>query len=360
MTMGIACRIAGMLILGLLGINPARAQGLEKWRIDGLIDGYYSWNQNRPFTGENQWILFDTSANSWSLSLARLAIDRDTDPMGFHVEIGAGHTYELMNSFDSAPHVMQYFPQAYIKWKPAFLKGLQLDFGKFYTSTGVEVLDTDQNWNYSRSLLFSWAQPAYHFGLRTSIPIAKHFTVGVQVINGWNNVRDNNSGKTVGPTATFSWTHLSWTNVYYFGPEKTGTNQGWRHLYDTALLVTPGMPVSFYVNFDYGAERTLDGGKNQWVGIGSAAHVIASPSFSVTPRVEWFFDSDGFATGNEQKLKEATLTAEWKLCRGFASRLEFRRDWSDRATFPGDRMGELVKSQNTLSLGLLATFSIKR
>lgn len=350
-------RAIRVLSLALLGISFAPAQ---QWRIDGLIDAYYNWNQNRPFTGDNQWLLFDTDANAWSLSLARLAVDREADPVGFHAELGAGNTYRLMNSFDSAPHILEHFPQAYVKWKPSFLRRVQLDFGKFYTSTGVEVLDTDQNWNYSRSLLFSWAQPAYHFGLRTTIPLAKHVVAGVHLVNGWNNVRDNNTGKTVGLTANFSWTHWNWTHAYYGGPEKTGTNQAWRHLYDTALVVTPGKPIAFYGNFDYGMERRLDGGKNQWAGVGAAAHILAAPNFFVTPRVEWFFDADGFATGTEQSLKEVTLTAEWRLCRGFASRLEFRRDWSDGATFPGERPGQFLKSQNTVTLGMLATFSMKR
>jgi putative OmpL-like beta-barrel porin-2 len=354
------CRTMGLLSLALLGTSSAPAQQGQKLRIDGLIDGYYSWNQNHPFTGENQWHLFDTNADAWSLSLARLAIDRETDPVGFHAELGAGNTYKLMSSFDSAPHILKYIPQAYVKWKPSSLNGVQLDFGKFYTSTGIEVLDTDQNWNYSRSLLFSWAQPAYHFGLRTTIPLAKHIVVGAQVVNGWNNVRDNNTSKTLGLTANLTWSRMSWTNVYYGGPEKTGTNQGWRQLYDTALLVMPRKPVIFYVNFDYAVEPRIEGGKNQWAGIGGAARITAGPKFSVSPRVEWFFDADGFATGTEQRLKEVTLTAEWKLCRGFASRLEFRRDWSDRATLPAKRPGELSKSQNTVTLGLLATFSMKR
>jgi hypothetical protein len=355
-----ACRAMGVFCLALAGISSAPAQQAEKLRLDGLIDGYSSWNQNHPFTGGNQWHLFDTSADAWSLSLARLAIDRETDPVGFHAELGAGNTYKLMNSSDPAPHIMQYIPQAYVKWKPAFFKGVQLDFGKFYTSTGVEVLDTDQNWNYSRSLLFSWAQPAYHFGLRTTIPVARHVVAGVQVVNGWNDVRDNNTGKTVGLTANFAWSRLSWTNVYYGGPEKTGNNQGWRHLYDTALLVTPRKPVTFYVNFDYALESRLDGGKNRWAGIGGAARIAAGRKFSLTPRLEWFFDADGFSTGTEQRLKEVTLTAEWKLCRGLASRLEYRRDWSNRATFPGGNPGEFLNSQNTVTLGMLATFSMKR
>jgi Putative beta-barrel porin-2, OmpL-like. bbp2 len=355
------CCASRVLCLALLWFRSAPAQqSSPKLRVDGLIDGYYGWNQNYPVTGQNQWHLFDTNANAWSLSLARVAIDREPDLVGFRVEVGAGNTYKLMHSFDPAPHVLQYSPQAFVKWKPALCKGIQLDAGKFYTSTGIEVADTDQNWNYSHSLLFSWAQPAYHFGLRTSIPIDKHVVAAVQVVNGWNNVRDNNSGKSLGLTANLSWSHVSWTHVYYAGPEKTGTNRGWRHLYDSSLLVTPVKPVTFYLNFDYATERRRGGSRDRWAGIGGAARIAAGPKFSISPRLEWFHDAGGFATGTAQSLKEATLTPEWRMCRAFASRLEFRRDWSDHATFPHDRSHSPSRSQNTVVLGLLATFSTKR
>ena len=54
-----------------------------------------------------------------------------------------------------------------------------MDVGKFVTSAGAEVIETNGNWNYSRSLLFALAIPYYHMGVRTSMPVGKHFTGGV-------------------------------------------------------------------------------------------------------------------------------------------------------------------------------------
>jgi hypothetical protein len=354
------CRIVYFVVLTALGLHPAAAQQNSRFAIDALIDGYFGWNRGQPFNGQNQFHLFDVNANAWSLSLARVALDRDPGPVGLHVELGAGNSYKIMHSFDGAPRVFQYVPQAYLKWKPAALRGVQLDFGKFYTSTGVEVFDTDQNWNYSRSLLFCWAQPGYHFGLRATAPLNSHLTGGVQIVNGWNNVRDANTGKTLGLSANLSWSRLTWSNVYYAGPEKPGANQGWRHLYDTSVMVTPGKRVSFYVNLDYGADRRIAGGQDQWAGVAGAARFAIGPRFAVSSRWEWFYDADGFVTGEAQHLKESTLTGEWNLYRGLITRLEFRRDWSDRATLPQSQPNSFGRSQNTVTLGLLAKISRKR
>ena len=99
---------------------------------------------------------------------------------------------------------LKYVEQMYVATKPPKWKGFEADFGQFTTSAGAEVIESGDNWNYSRSLLFANAIPYYHFGLRTSIPIGSAFTGGVQVVQGWNNIFDNNSGKTVGITGVYA------------------------------------------------------------------------------------------------------------------------------------------------------------
>ena len=73
-----------------------------------------------------------------------------------------------------------------------------MDFGKFVTSAGAEVIEAKDNWNYSRSLLFRGRFPTGTSALRTSMPVSKTETIGVQVVNGWNNVTKNNGGVTIG------------------------------------------------------------------------------------------------------------------------------------------------------------------
>src|SRR5438270_608003 len=77
-------------------------------------------------------------------------------------------------------------------------KGLQVDVGKFVTQHGAEVIEAKSNWNYSRSLLFSLAIPYYHSGVRVSYALNGKTTIMGTIVNGWNNVVENNSGKTLG------------------------------------------------------------------------------------------------------------------------------------------------------------------
>lgn len=330
--------------------------------FSGLVDGYYSLNFNHPSSQSNQLYNFDVKANQFSLNMAKLSLEHTADPVGFRVDFGFGRAFDIIHAGEpkDSPSVMKNIEQAYISLKPPKAKGFQVDFGKFVTSAGAEVIETHSNWNYSRSLLFAWAIPYYHFGIRTSMPVGKYFTGGVQVVNGWNNVEDNNTGKTIGLTGTFAGKKASWSNNFYSGPEKTDQNKGFRNLYDTTLLLTPNDMFNAYINFDYGSDKHAVGNKSDsWVGIALAAKMSPVGWFALTPRFEYFNDKDGFTTGTAQKLKEFTITGEFKMKEGFLTRLEYRRDFSDQKFFERGPTG-LSKSQSTILIGFVAYFGPKR
>ena len=331
--------------------------------FSGLVDVYYLENFNHPASSFNQLYNFDVKANQFSLNMAKLTMSHDPDPVGFRVDFGFGRAFSIVHSTETAPEIFRYIEQAFVSFKPPKAKGFEVDFGQFVTSAGAEVIETKDNWNYSRSLLFAWAIPYYHFGLRTSFPVGKYFTGGVQVVNGWNNVEDNNSGKTVGLTGAFTFKKFSWSNNYYVGPENTGTNKGTRQLYDTTLLLTPNDKANFYINFDKGVDKVGPVAPQQnvrWIGIAGAARFQLNKWFALAPRVEYFDDENGFSTGTKQKLKEFTFTAEGKMAEGLLARLEFRRDWSDQPFFDRGATPAASKTMTTIALGIVAFFGPKR
>ena len=119
-------------------------------------------------------------------------------------------------------------------------KGLQINVGKFVTPAGAEVIETKDNWNYSRGLLFAWAIPYFHFGCSGNMPSISKFALTGYLVNGWNNSVDNNSGKTTGFTAAWTPTaKFSLIQNYLVGPEQTNDNGDFRHLSDTVLIYTP-------------------------------------------------------------------------------------------------------------------------
>ena len=328
--------------------------------FSGLVDSYYSLNFNHPKSLSNQLRNFDTSANQFSLNMAKLSLAHNPDPIGFRVDLGLGPAFDIVHSAEPGGlGPLRYIQQAYVS--AAVGKGT-LDVGKFVTAHGAEVIETQSNWNYSRSLLFAWAIPYYHFGLRYSYPLHKTFTGMVHLVNGWNNVKDNNSGKSFGFSGI--WTpnpHFSWAHNYMVGPENAGTNTGVRHMYDTTATVTVNSQLAFMANFDHGTNSFGQGvGNAGWRGVAGYARLSPTKWFAFVPRVEWFDDHDGFNTGVAQKLKEATLTAEFRMKEGLISRLEYRRDWSDQYFFDRGSNPASARAQDTLLAGFTVFFGPKR
>ena len=357
---------------------PAAAPAAPTWSvgpmdISGLIDGYYSYNANRPSDLANGQINdlynFNDKTDQFSLAEARLTLNHDPDPIGAHVDLIFGRANTLVNGSSTAGNEGQYIEQAFLSLKPPKAKGLELDFGKFVTSAGAEVIESKDNWNYSRSLLFSWAIPYFHFGLRTSMPVSKTDTIGVQVVNGWNNVTTNNGGVTIGLTNALVKPKYTWNVNFYTGPSNTNTQKGYRNLIDTTLLLTPNAKFNAYINYDYGQNRdaitgtgegaTGDNNLNHWQGVAFAAHQQVTGTSALAGRFEYFNDPQGFETGMSQEVKEFTGTYEYKWAEGLLSRVEYRRDWSDERFFhKGD--SNLVSAQSTLTAGFVAFFGPKR
>ena len=63
----------------------------------------------------------------------------------------------------------QYLKEGYLEYLAPVGKGLQINVGKFVTPAGAEVIETKDNWNYSRGLLFALAIPYFHFGASAQV-----------------------------------------------------------------------------------------------------------------------------------------------------------------------------------------------
>ena len=344
--------------------------------VSGLIDGYYSYNFNTPSAinnGQaNDLYNFNDKTDQFNLSEAKLTLNHDPDPVGARVDFVYGRVNQFMNAASgntTSADQLNYIEQAFVSMKPPKAKGFEMDFGKFVTSAGAEVIEAKDDWNYSRSILFGWAIPYWHFGLRTSMPVGKSETIGVQVVNGWNNISKANGGATVGVTSAFVKSKASWFLNWYGGPENALTSHGYRNLFDSTLLLTPSSKFNAYINYDYGQNRdgmfTVgsstfgDTALNHWQGFAGAAHVQASGAQAISGRFEYFTDPQGFSTGTSQHLYEFTGTYEYKWAAGLLSRVEYRHDWSDTNFFHKNDT-DLVKSQDTVTASFIAFFGPKR
>ncbi len=269
-------------------------------------------------------------------------------------------------NFGSAPSVFtpgtdsdyKNIEEAYGSYLAPVGKGLQIDVGKFVTNAGAEVVEAKDNWNYSRSLLFQLAIPVYHAGIRLTYSPNDKVTLMGGVVNGWNDVADTNTGKTVMASITLKPTGaVTIIENYIGGPEQPNDSTDWRTLSDTVVSYTASPMVSLMANYDYGRD-TVTGVVNTWQGIAGYAKIQANKWVAVVPRLEYYKDANGWSTGTVQNLTEGTITLEVKAADNFLWRTEYRGDFSNKSPFL-DSTGVAKKNQQSLTFGFLYSFSSK-
>jgi hypothetical protein len=340
--------------------------------VSGFVDMYYTYNFNKPQNAcatvagvavFNCLHNFDFTHNSFSLSLAEVALEKKPTADsrgGFRIDLDYGPTTTWVHGAEpGGVQIYQNIQQAYVSYLAPTAKGsLQFDFGKFVTQHGAEVIETKDNWNYSRSLLFAWAIPYYHTGVRATYTVNDKVMLMGDLVNGWNNVTDNNTGKTVGAQAMYKpISGLSIIANYMGGPEQNNDNDNWRHLFDVTATYAPTPKLSLMANVDYGKD-TVSEANVKWHGVGGYLKYQPNSWFALVPRYEHYSDPDGFTTGVSQTVQEVTLTGELKHKDGVMMRIEYRRDFSDVAFFL-KRAAERVKNQDTFTIGFVYAFSTK-
>jgi hypothetical protein len=332
--------------------------------FSGLIDGYITDNTDHPKGALDQLQNFDIVNGQPELSLIKFTVDKSDSVFGFHFDVGTGETMRLIHASDPAAiqhKALRYFEQDYVILKPKNTHGTEIDFGTFVTSAGAEVIESNANWNYTRSLLFSWAIPYYHFGLRVSTPVNKVLTLGVQVVNPWNEIDGGHKFTNVGVTAAVVKGIYTWNTNYYVGPNNpvigTLPSGGNRNLIDTTFLVAPNDKFSFYLNGDYARNSNpIGGGHTNWEGVAVALRYQFLKKAAFATRAEYFKDGQGFATGTPQNLDEITATGEYKLSDMFITRFEARHDHSSVPFFNKGTAPNSVQGETTLTLGVMAVF----
>ncbi len=319
---------------GLLGLNG--------FQFGGLMYGSYNYNFNSPDSGSNNMRIFDQNHNDFTMDLLQLEVSKETESgVGFHAVLDYGETAGLIQS-DWGGDLAHNFEvqQAYMTYTFGVGNGVEMKFGKFATLLGGEVIESPYNPNVSRSFMFGYAIPFTHTGVLFSTALNDNISLTAGVVNGWDNVRDNNNGKTFLGSLGLELGDLAWTFNGVFGAEDDDSGSSKTGVFDTVLTYSPMENVDLLANFDYGtASEQVGGDDADWTGLsgivtlggGLLDESLADWSFAL--RGEWFSDPDGYRTGIEQDLREVTGTFKWQMTENLQARLEFRHDWSNKDVF---------------------------
>ena len=151
--------------------RPRRRPEPSKIDVGGYVDTYYGYNFNKvdPLLPHLRRAAQHVLAERGRGEL-RQGADR-RQPGRLPRRLWFGKAADLTAAYEPASdgkEIYKHVQQAYV----SLLTGkVQWDVGKFVTPMGAEVIESQDNWNYTRSILFGYAIPFYHVGLRATYAV---------------------------------------------------------------------------------------------------------------------------------------------------------------------------------------------
>src|SRR5215831_7200919 len=315
------------------------------------VDTYYSYNFNHPVGRVNLLRAYDVLSNEFSLNQASVIFEHAPDVAagrrwGGRLDLQYGQATDTLQgnpANEPRPDIYRNIFQAYGTYIIPLGNGVNVDFGKWSSSLGIEGNYTKDQINYSRSYWYAFL-PFYHMGVRVNAPLNDRFIFNYWIVNGTNQVEATNGfkdelfGFTAKPTKS-----VTWTMNYYFGQEHpdrvvvppTGpipvqpglsfqaispAPDGRTHIFDSYVTwsVTPKLTLA--LEGDYFIQRLW---RNQAPGQSSApSHVDGgaayvkyqfSPKIALASRAEYLSDRGGLFSGLNQALKENTVTFDYAV-----------------------------------------------
>ncbi|MFN3648299.1 MAG: outer membrane beta-barrel protein [Armatimonadota bacterium] len=344
------------------GVRGVEEEPTPKYTYGGSVDFYYSSNFNNPDPPFNALAPFDIKdEHGPHLGLLDVWLQKQRDPFGFRVDLMFGPTGRLTNFAESASlggvsgdDLWDHVQQAFLSFNLNDSGSTYVDVGRWVTPIGAELIEPKDNWLYSRSILFGFAIPYTHTGLRVYHYLNDTDYVMGHVTQGWDRVSGGSGpgfGLTYAKTLNEKWSG----SVNYLGSDEPGPrgSDSFRNLIDVVALYNPGGRWSYIFNFDYGTQPGAD-----WYGLAALAKYTINEKSYAAVRGEFMVDSDGFrfGTGTSTVAYGVTFNYTYQFTDNFQTRLEYRHDFSDENLFLKER-GRTTDNQGRFILSAILSYN---
>jgi hypothetical protein len=334
--------------------------------ISGFVSASYNYDFNQPGDKLNAGQGFGNNANQFMFNkftlIAQRAVDYDAFAWkaGFFTEFIFGQDAAFTQARGLSLGPNGDLEQAYIQVNVPIGNGLKVIAGKYVTPLGYELVENEQNPNWTQGNQWTLFEPFTHTGLQLDYKINNEWEVDFYFNNGWDVVSDNNhSFSYIGRLYYAPNDNTSYTLIGYGGPEQTadsvdpgngvpGADGHWRE--GVQLVVTskctPKLGTALQVDYGHESGASVDhpGGDAQWWGIGSWLTYDFSQKAQAAFRVDYCNDINGarssgspstapFPVNGGQELISVTLTLNYKPIDGLrlAPEIRFDRSTLDKA-----------------------------
>ena len=330
---------------------------LAGFKLTGFAQGSYAYSGRSAGDTAIVGRLYDRLQNRFMLNALAVVLDKPYDPAkfsaGFHTELLVGQDATVIQSGGFfSPSTPADLPHLYVTLNvpTASGNGLQFKVGRIPTLLGLEVIETIANPNWSEGNQFIYVENFTGTGLSVETKFNNYVDVQFRVINGWDQVSDNNGRKSLMTRIGLYPNALTSLGlVGYWGPEQAGNNNANRYGFEALLWRKLGN-AAVWVQGDYGTEQanaalpdpTQDA---KWWALGGWVTYDFSGTIGLALRGDYVNDENGarsnstlgFPANIGQKFGSGTATLNIKAWPSAVVRPELRYDRSTLAAFRGKK-----------------------
>lgn len=287
--------IAGFTLFAGVVASPAESQARDSAAavaVGAFVDTYYAWDFGRPptldrsFAGGASFTTQPARHNEFNVNLVFVEATLAAPAVRARLALQTGTSVDVNYAAETqlARHIQEAFAAVRIG------RSVWVHGGIFFSHIGMESWISRNNLTYTRSLTAEYT-PYYQSGAKLTWSPRPELTAQLNVVNGWQNIRENNEGKGAG--VRIDWLPASGVTLSYYNlfSEEDGTRL--RVLNGGGVKATLGR-TTWIVQGDLGSQASSNsiGRAAHWYGGVLIGQMQASPRVAISGRVELFDDDE--------------------------------------------------------------------
>jgi hypothetical protein len=279
------------LLISLFFYSGLKAQ-IDSIDVYFYMETYYQVNPSHALPDESVPFYYSFPRyNQFSLNTAILGAKTSTDDYRAALGFIAGDFAET--NWSAEPETFRNLYEGYIGFNIA--KNIWIDAGVFGSHIGNESVMSAYNMNPTQSIIAE-NSPYYETGVKISYE-GEIFLISALLLNGWQNIRENNSNKAFGWQAQYRpGGNLTLNSSSYFGEGYNAPDslKRLRFFHNFYALYSPAPKIQTAFAFDLGLQESGEDNKYlSWKGFSLAFKYLLNSKINIGCRAEAYYDKNG-------------------------------------------------------------------
>ena len=307
----VACDTAGLPARAPADTSHTPADTSLRVTFGAFVDTYVAYDAGRPRTLDRSFTTQAARHAEFNVNLAHVEATLSAPRVRGRLALQTGTSVQV--NYAGEPRVGQtsggelsrLMQEAYVGYEVR--PGLWVDAGIFFSNAGLEGWLSGDNATYTRSLVADYS-PYYSSGVRMTWQATPALTVRADLVNGWQNISESNTDKSVGARIDYAVGGRTTVSWYSLAGNEPGAR--FRLFSGVGIRTKLARDVELLAQADVGREDAPDAAGRRadastWAGTMATLRWAMTPHSALVARTEWYADADQVvaSTGTTDPLR---------------------------------------------------------